>query len=107
MLEMVFSNLLDNSIRHGGPVTSVTVAYEETPEGLVITFADDGTGIPLEEKEAVFERGYGSNTGLGLFLVREILAITGIGIRETGTPGEGVRFEIVVPAVSYRFKSDS
>ncbi len=104
MLEMVFSNLLDNSIRHGGSVTTITVSYGETPEGLVISFTDDGMGIRAEEKEAVFERGYGSNTGLGLFLVREILAITGIGIRETGTPGKGARFEIVVPAGSYRFR---
>jgi PAS domain S-box-containing protein len=106
MLEMVFSNLLDNSIRHGGPVTRITVTCRETAEGLVISFADNGTGIPVEEKEAVFERGYGRNTGLGLFLVREILAITGIGIRETGTYGKGARFEIVVPPGSYRFKQE-
>ncbi len=106
MLEMVFSNLLDNSIRHGDRVTQITVSYEETPVGLVISFADDGAGIPAGEKEAVFERGYGSNTGLGLFLVREILAITGIGIRETGTPGRGARFEIVVPPGSYRFRHE-
>jgi len=103
MLGMVFSNLLDNSIRHGGPVTSVTVAYRETPDGLVISFSDNGTGIPADEKEVIFERGYGNNTGLGLFLVREILEITSISIRETGTPGKGARFEIVVPAGSYRF----
>ncbi|WP_424061443.1 hypothetical protein [Methanoregula sp.] len=40
---------------------------------------------------------------LGLYLVREILAITGIQIKETGEPGKGARFEITVPRGSYRF----
>jgi signal transduction histidine kinase len=43
------------------------------------------------------------NTGLGLFLSREILAITGITITENGTPGKGARFEITVPEGMYRF----
>ncbi len=56
----------------------------------------------MMEKETIFEKGHGKNTGLGLFLVREILSITCIEIRETGTPGAGARFEIVVPKDSYR-----
>ena len=59
-------------------------------------------GIAAEEKEKIFERGFGKNTGFGLFLVREILSISGITIRETGTEGEGARFEISVPKGSYR-----
>ena len=50
----------------------------------------------------VFERGYGRNTGLGLFLVREILGITGITIQETGVFGKGVAFEIHIPAGDFR-----
>jgi len=42
------------------------------------------------------------NTGLGLFLSREILSITGITIRENGDPGKGARFEMVVPNGIYR-----
>jgi signal transduction histidine kinase len=68
---------------------------------------DDGTGIPDEEKERIFERGYGKNTGLGLFLAREVLGITGIGIREDGVPGKGARFVITVPEGAYRFKENS
>jgi signal transduction histidine kinase len=47
--------------------------------------------------ERIFEQGFGKNTGLGLFLSREILAITGITITENGVPGKGARFEITVP----------
>jgi hypothetical protein len=38
-----------------------------------------------------------------MFVSREILSITGISIRETGTPGKGARFEIRVPKGAYRF----
>jgi len=57
----------------------------------------------VNEKEKIFNQGYGKNTGLGLFLSREILALTGMTIRETGTPGKGARFEILVPIGAYRF----
>ena len=60
-------------------------------------------GIPVQEKEKIFRQGYGKNTGLGLFLSREILGITGITIRETGVPRKGARFEIMVPKGAYRF----
>jgi signal transduction histidine kinase len=105
MLELVFANLLDNTQRHGQDVSSILVTVEEKPEGLAISWNDDGVGIPDEEKEKIFERGFGKNTGLGLFLVREILDITRITIRETGEPGKGVRFEMTVPKGMYRFSS--
>lgn len=44
----------------------------------------------------------GKNTGLGLFLSREILSITGITLTEAGDPGKGARFEITVPDGIYR-----
>jgi len=44
----------------------------------------------------------GEVSGLGLFLSREILAITGITITETGKPGTGARFEILVPKGAWR-----
>lgn len=102
MLGKVFENLIDNSLRHGGTVTRIDVSYLVPGRHLVIVLEDDGTGIPEDQKERIFERGVGRNTGLGLFLVREVLALTGITIHETGRPGSGARFEITVPAGSYR-----
>jgi signal transduction histidine kinase len=67
---------------------------------LVIEYNDNGVGVPPENKERVFNRGFGSNTGLGLFLIREILKITSIEISETGE--KGVRFEMRVPYGRYR-----
>ncbi len=101
MLGRAFYNLVDNSLRHGGGVTAIRIGGNETPEGLSVTYEDNGTGIPVEIKDRIFEKGYGKNTGLGLFLVREILSLTGITIRETGTPGKGARFELLVPRGGY------
>jgi PAS domain S-box-containing protein len=102
MIDKVFFNLFDNAVKHGVEATAVTVGCKEREDNLVITFADNGTGIPPAEKQKIFEKGYGKNTGLGLFLVREILAITGITIHETGTQGQGAVFEITVPEGAYR-----
>ena len=97
LLERVFYNLLDNSMRHGDHVKTITVTAVPAGPSLVILWEDDGIGIPDKDKERIFERGFGKNTGLGLFLAREILGLTGITIRETGTPGTGARFEMTVP----------
>ena len=61
----------------------------------MLIYKDDGIGIPQDKKELIFERGYttssgsGKSSGLGLFLARDILAISGIAIKETGVPGAG------------------
>jgi signal transduction histidine kinase len=106
MIGNVFSNLFDNAVRHGKTVTLITVQCERVGENLVITVEDNGDGIPLDEKQKIFEKGFGRNTGFGLFLTREILAITDITIQETGIQGKGARFEIKVPTGGYRFTEE-
>ncbi len=104
LLEKVFYNLVDNAIRYGGEhLSEIHISATETPDGLIIMVEDNGAGIADENKVQIFERGVGQNTGFGLFLSREILGITGITIRETGTVGTGARFEIRVPKGAYRF----
>jgi signal transduction histidine kinase len=102
LIEKVFYNLVENSIRHGGKVTSINVSVQKTSAGLSVIYEDNGNGIPVESKEQIFERGYGAHTGFGLFLSREILAITDILITENGEPGEGARFEFIIPHDSFR-----
>src|SRR5208337_1569951 len=103
LLEKVFFNLIENIFLHGQKATGLSFTYREDSTGLLLLFQDDGLGIPAEEKKKIFERGYGKNTGLGLYLAREILSITGISIHETGVEGGGARFEIFVPKGAYRF----
>jgi signal transduction histidine kinase len=104
LLEKVFENLIDNSRRHGERVRHIS--FSTQPYGLdyiAIVYEDDGIGVHEADKERIFEKGFGKNTGLGLFLTREILAITGLEIKETGVYGSGARFEIMVPKGKYRF----
>ncbi|HMA05912.1 MAG TPA: PAS domain S-box protein [Methanomicrobiales archaeon] len=102
LLERVFSNLIENAILHGQKVTRIRFSVRATDPGLAILCEDDGIGIPAHDKERIFAHGYGRKTGYGLFLVREILAITGATVREIGQPGEGAVFEITVPRDAYR-----
>ncbi|MGB9175245.1 MAG: response regulator [Methanoregula sp.] len=102
MLEKVFANLFSNAIVHGERVSRITVRCEPKGDDLQITVEDNGVGIPLDVKQNIFRKGFGKNTGFGLFLAREILAITGISIHETGKHGSGARFEITVPKNGFR-----
>ena len=107
LLEKVFYNLVENSIRHGEHVTEIAIRSVETPDGLILVLEDNGMGIPGNEKERIFRREYYKHTGFGLFLGREILAITDLSISEAGTPGNGARFEIFVPKGAYRLKREN
>jgi PAS domain S-box-containing protein len=102
LISKVFYNLMDNAVRYGGTITTIRFSSEQRGSDHILFCEDDGAGIPIEEKEKIFDRGYGKNTGLGLALSREILSITGITISETGEPGRGSRFEMVVPAGMWR-----
>jgi len=103
MLGKVFYNLLENSVKYGGKAVSARFCCQDIDGDLLIIYEDDGNGIPAADKEHLFKRGFGKGTGLGLFLSKEILAITGITIRETGEYGKGARFEMRVPKGMYRF----
>jgi signal transduction histidine kinase len=103
LLPKVFENLVDNSIRHGKHVQHITCSASMQPDGnLTLLFQDDGEGIAENDKEKIFQKGFGRNTGLGLFLCREILGITGMTIRETGVPSKGACFEITAPPDVFR-----
>jgi signal transduction histidine kinase len=102
LLEKVFYNLIDNSIHHGEHVKEIIIRAEECNDTLDLIVEDDGIGIPHTEKERIFRREYFKHTGFGLFLSREILAITNLTVLETGEPGKGARFIIHVPREAYR-----
>jgi signal transduction histidine kinase len=97
-LSRMFRNLLDNAVRYARRRVLVTAAAG--PDGVVVQIADDGPGIPAEERERVFgrfvrldasrEHSSGS-AGLGLAIAREIAAAHGATIVLTETPGGGTR----------------
>jgi PAS domain S-box-containing protein len=102
LITKVCYNLIDNAVRHGGKITTIRFSFEERAGNLIIVCEDDGDGISADEKERIFNRGFGKNTGMGLYLAHEILSITGITITENGEPGKGARFEIIIPKGAFR-----
>jgi signal transduction histidine kinase len=107
VIEKVFSHLIENTQKHGKTATEIRISCEETTGGLLLLYEDDGIGIPVQKKKDLFLRGVGSETGFSLFFVHDILEISDMGIRETGEPGKGVRFEISVPRGPYRMLRES
>jgi two-component system osmolarity sensor histidine kinase EnvZ len=97
-------NLVANAARHG---TIVEVSGIHADGHLVVTIDDDGPGIPLAEREAVFKPFYRldnarnldeSGTGLGLPIARDIARSHGGDITLGDSPLGGLRAMVVVPA---------
>ncbi|MDD3042597.1 MAG: histidine kinase N-terminal 7TM domain-containing protein [Methanosarcinaceae archaeon] len=103
LLKKAIYNLFHNAGSHGGPsISEVSVSFRKVGDSAVIEVRDNGSGVPDAMKERIFEKSVGKNTGLGLFLVKEILSITGLEIKEVGREGEGAEFVITVPAGNWR-----
>ena len=104
LLERAFYNLIDNALKHGATLTRIRFSARESGDSLAISCEDDGMGIPPQNREQIFSPGFAGTSGYGLFLVREILGITGISIHEEGIPGEGAHFRMVAPKGAYRIR---
>ena len=104
MMKHVLFNLLHNALKHGGNgLSEVRFLYEPEDENLILVCEDDGIGISEKDKGLIFSQGFHSRRIHGLFLMKEILEITGLQISETGEPECGTRFEIMLPAGTFRF----
>lgn len=104
LVERVFHNLIDNSLRHGKNVTKISFASFVQNGFCRIIYEDDGVGLSFQKREQIFSHKDGIPVKHGMQLARELLEITGITIKETGEPGKGARFEISVPPTSFRKK---
>jgi len=71
--------------------------------GLVLLYKNEGIGIPITEKENIFNHKYFKNTGFLFFLTQEILSITGLTIKENGAEGKDARFEIFILQGVFRY----
>jgi len=104
VVEKVFFYLIDNAVRFGN-IRKIRFFCKESFEELLVICEDDGIGFSPDKKDKLFNRQLFQNSGLDMYLSREIMSITGISIRETGIFGKGARFEIRVPEGAYRFIS--
>jgi signal transduction histidine kinase len=93
MVYHIFENLFRNAVEHGGGDVTVTVGGLE--DGIYVE--DDGTGIPPDEREDVFDAGYSKTsggTGFGLSIIKQIVTAHGWEIHVTESADGGARFEI-------------
>jgi len=99
-LDRAIISVLENLPEGGG---EIRLDCHHSEDGLVITIERPGDGVPELVKERIFELGYnyGGSDGYGLFLAREMLRASQLALRETGVPGKGTRFEILVPKGKY------
>ncbi|MDO4320044.1 MAG: ATP-binding protein [Bacteroidales bacterium] len=106
-LESVLNNLLSNAVKYTseGATLSCSVAASDDRRSLLLTVADDGPGIPVDERNLIFQRMYRSartsdrseGTGLGLYLVKRYVEMHGGTISVEGREGQGATFVITLP----------
>ena len=95
-VQNLFRNLLENAVEHGGEDVTVTVGELNDSGGFYV--ADDGEGIPADQRDAIFDEGYTTaagrgGTGLGLAFVRKLADVYGWDFAVTESSGGGARFE--------------
>jgi PAS domain S-box-containing protein len=92
-IQQLLENLFRNSTEHGED-SEITITVGDLGDGFYV--ADDGVGIPEEDRDDVFESGFStsSGTGLGLAIVKEIADVHGWDISLTDSQDGGTRFEI-------------
>ena len=100
-LGQVIDNLLTNADHFAPHGTPLTVSAGPEGEGVVVRVVDEGPGVPLEQRERIFERfvrGTGG-TGLGLPIVRGLVTAQGGRVwLEDPAAGPGGRFAFSLPA---------
>ncbi len=105
-LQRIIGNLVDNAVKYA-PDGPIEVAAAPGEDGVVITVSDHGPGIPVQDRQRVFERFVQldqsstrrrGGTGLGLYLSRELAALIGGSLEVGDAPGGGARFVLKVPA---------
>lgn len=98
----VLCNLMKNAADAITPPGRLTISTRASEEGLCITFADDGAGLPQGDPEQVFKPFYstksqGRGTGLGLSICRDIVERAGGTITAASRPEGGAVFTIRIP----------
>jgi signal transduction histidine kinase len=105
LLTQMMANLVENALRHTPEGTRVEITLEDGPTAPICVVADNGPGIPEEERDKVFRRFYRmdrsrstAGSGLGLSLVAAIAELHRI-VVEVGDQRPGVRIALKFPAI--------
>jgi signal transduction histidine kinase len=103
-LAQVLSNLVDNAISYAGD-SDIRIATAQQGDVVLVTVADEGPGIPVDQHRRIFEkfgraRGQrGSGTGLGLYITRGLVHAHGGVVEVESDEGAGARFHVRLPVM--------
>jgi two-component system sensor histidine kinase KdpD len=101
LMELVFVNLFENAARHA-PGAPLEVSARERMDGLEVSVADEGPGLPEGDLERIFEKFYRAGSapggaGLGLAICKAVAEAHGGAIRAENRPGGGAVFRLTLP----------
>lgn len=104
LLAQVWSNILDNAIKHAPAGSVIHVNIQTTEKTLTVSIADHGDGMTEEVQKHIFEKFYQGDSsrkaegnGLGLALVKRIVELCHGTIIVQSTPGQGAVFSVTLP----------
>lgn len=109
LLAQLVRNLVDNAARHARTGIALAVSPDGSGGRVALTIDDDGDGIPLAERDRVFDRFVRlddarardtGGSGLGLSIAREIARAHGGDVRVEDAPSGGARLRVELPAAA-------
>jgi two-component system sensor histidine kinase VicK len=106
LLTIIFQNLLSNSVKYTKSGGSISLTTNSKNKNLLITLSDTGIGIPRDQQREIYEKLYRADnakkmdpdgSGLGLYIVKEIVRYTGGKLWFESDEGNGTTFYIRLP----------
>jgi PAS domain S-box-containing protein len=105
-VEVILTNLLDNAVKFSPQGGTITIKGESSENEALVTVADEGIGVPLRDRDRIFDRFYRveddstkstKGTGLGLYICKTLIEAHGGRIWVQGELGRGSRFTFSLP----------
>jgi signal transduction histidine kinase len=97
LLRQLIYNLIDKTIKHGEKATTIKLYYKKDPNNLLLIYEDNGKGITAENRLHLFEKGFATGSGIGLYMIKRIVDAYGWTIEECWKSGIGAKFTIKLP----------
>ncbi|MFB6149319.1 MAG: sensor histidine kinase [Halobacteriales archaeon] len=94
LINRVFRNLIENAVEHNSGTVSITIDVEHDEKWVAVRIRDDGSGIPVEYRDGLFEPPESADHGYGLFLMRNLVEVYGGRLNLADTGPQGTEFVI-------------